>query len=148
MNQRPMLVALAVLSLALLLSGCAGTPKIPADAALTISGSVGQATGWTIDELSAKDQVHAMAPCADSGRDKEFKGPSLNALLDEAKPKKRAAEVVFTGAEGYQAVVSLDAIRETTDAIVAVTPKGKCRLILPGMPEDKQVLGLTKIELR
>jgi len=147
MNRRLAHLAVALLCIAGLLSGC-GKPDMPADAALTISGSVSKTIGWTIDDLAAKEQVRALAPCADSGRDKEFKGPSLNALLDQAKPKTRASEVVFFGAEGYQAVVALDAIRETPDAIVAVTPKGKCRLILPGLPEDKQVLGLTKIEVR
>jgi len=146
-NQRIALVLLAVLALGLLLSGC-GSPTIPSDAALTISGQVRRPTGWTIDALRDLEQVRALAPCADSGRDKEFKGPSLNALLDQTQPKRSASEVVFTGAEGYQAVVPIDTLRETTEAIVAVTPKGKCRLILPGLPEDQQVLGLTKIEVR
>lgn len=148
MHQRLAFLVIAVLCVALLLSGCTSSADIPADSALSVIGQVRRPTGWTIEALRDIEPMRAMAPCADSGRDKEFKGPSLNALLDEAKPRRGASEVVFAGAEGYTAIVSLDVVRQTSDAIVAVTDKGKCRLILPGQPEDKQVLGLTKIEIR
>jgi len=148
MNQRLAFLIFTILCVALLLSGCASGADIPADAALSVTGQVRRPIGWTIEALRDMEQVRALAPCADSGRDKEFKGPSLNALLDQAKPKSKASQVVFSGAEGYTATIDLDTIRQTTDAIVAVTPKGKCRLIVPGLPEEKQVLGLTRIEVR
>ena len=137
-----------LLGMMLLPVGCARETPIPPDTALVIEGLVGKPQALNLDALRSMEQVQAMAPCTDSGRDKEFKGPALNALLDLAKLKSKATEIVFTGDEGYTAVLALDAVRETTDAIIAVTPKGKCRLILPGQLADKQVLGLTTITLR
>ena len=145
-------LVLSALLLAALLSGCASrapqeTPT-PAPVALTITGLVDRPQTWTVDQIKEMDKASAMALCSDSGKERDYTGPLVNGLLDAARPKPEAAEVIFYGEYDVTGQATLAEVRTAADGIVAVTGSGKLRVILPGLPGTAQVTGLTRIELR
>jgi len=147
---RKTLVLVVVFSLSLALTACSQgtTAADKADAALVITGQVRHECAWSIEELRAMESRQAEALCQESGRPKPFKGPAINALLDEADPTRQATVAVLRSGAGYSVEVALADLRACPEGIVGVTPKGQLRAILPGLPPEVQVQSLTEIELR
>jgi DMSO/TMAO reductase YedYZ molybdopterin-dependent catalytic subunit len=116
--------------------------------ALTISGLVDKPQSWTVSQIKEMEKAYARALCADSGQERDFSGPPINALLDLAQPQANASKVVFKGEYDLSGEITLAELRANTEGIVAVTGSGKLRVILPGLPGTVQINGLQAIEVQ
>jgi DMSO/TMAO reductase YedYZ molybdopterin-dependent catalytic subunit len=74
-------------------------------------------------------------------------GILLNYLLDQAGPKSDMVQFISGDASGFSKNVSLTAIHNSPDAIVAIDENGMLRDIIPGQPSNTWVSNLTKIRI-
>lgn len=125
------------------------TPSAPSGGAdLTVTGMVENELSLTEADLRAMDVVQITAEHPKKGS-QTYEGVRLSTLLDMAKVKDGATQVVFTASDGYSAEVFLTEIQACTDCMVAFTDTpGELYLVMPGMPGSNWINDIVKIDVQ
>jgi len=78
----------------------------------------------------------------------DFQGVLLNPILDMAGIKNEATKLVFTASDGYSAVINLNDLRNSPQALLAFmeTP-GEYMVVLPDQPTSSWVKNIIKIDV-
>ncbi len=119
------------------------TPTPAAEVVLTVSGSVDNPLSLSMADLNKYENKSISTPFKNNTT-LNATGVSLNKLLDDSKVKSTASNVTLTASDGYNRTVSLSAIRESTDAIVAYN-NGTLRAVIPGQATGSWVSKLSSI---
>lgn len=132
-----------------LLAACGGAPEggIPADAALKITGAVGNEIGWTEDGVKKMDTMDAQSTNK-KGETETYTGVSLNALLEKAQLNADATTLVFVADDGFEGEVPLADAKACTDCIVSFRSNGGFSMIMPGFDGKAQVKGVIEIKVQ
>ncbi len=117
--------------------------------ALFISGdNVTTKKSYSLSQLKNMTAQMKTITTADSkGINITATGVLLNYLLDQVGPKGVNVTFISGDANGYSKNVTLAAIHDSIDAIVAIDENGVLRNIIPGQPSNTWVGNLTKIRV-
>jgi hypothetical protein len=133
-----------------LLVGCGSSKPaggIPDDAALAITGKVGNEIGWTEEQVRSMDTMEAESTNK-AGEASTYTGVSIAALLEQAQPAPDAETVVFVADDDYTAEIALSDVQACADCIVSFRNQGGFSTVLPGYPGSLQVKGVIEIQIK
>jgi tungstate transport system substrate-binding protein len=117
------------------------------DVALTITGLVEKELKLTMDAVKAIGLVKATLEHPKKGKT-DYEGVKMSALLAQAKPKPEAKKVVLVASDGFTAEVTLDALNQCADCMMAFGDGGKIHAAMPGMESNAWVKDVIKIEVK
>jgi tungstate transport system substrate-binding protein len=117
------------------------------DVALTITGLVEKELKLTMDAVKAIGLVKATLEHPKKGKT-DYEGVKMSALLAQAKPKPEAKKVVLIASDGFTAEVTLDALNQCADCMMAFGDGGKIHAAMPGMESNAWVKDVIKIEVK
>jgi tungstate transport system substrate-binding protein len=120
---------------------------IPENAALKITGNVGQEIGWLEEDVRAMETMEAQSTNS-QGDTETYTGVSINKLLEMAGPAADATTVVFVADDGYTAEVPLAELQACADCIVSFRTRGGFSIVMPGFPGGVQVKGVIEIQVK
>lgn len=143
MKQKNSLLFIILVSMALLLTACAGSaeptpgeaPAAKNEAAFTVDD-----TAYLMSELEGMKTI--TVPYEGKDGTVEYTGVPVMDLLADAGVDGEMA--VFLASDGYEAEVSLAELEDCSDCIVAFDD-GELRMVLPGFPGNVQVKDVVKI---
>ena len=78
----------------------------------------------------------------------DYEGVKLNALLEQAQIKPGASKLVLNASDGFTAEVTLDALNQCADCMMAFGDGGKIHAAMPGMESNAWVKDVVKIEVK
>ena len=128
-------------------SGGQGSPGIPENAALKITGNVAAQVGWPEEEVRSMDTVEAESTNK-QGETKAYTGVPLKQLLNLAGVGPDATALVFVADDGHTAEVALADVLECEDCIASFRNQGGFSIVMPGFPGDVQVKGVVEIQVK
>ena len=117
------------------------------DVALTITGLVDKELKLTMEAVKAIGVVKATLEHPKKGKT-DYEGVKMSVLLGQAKPKPEAKKIVLTASDGFTAEVTLDALNQCADCMMAFGDGGKIHAAMPGMESNAWVKDVVKIEVK
>lgn len=115
--------------------------------ALTVTGLVEKELKLTSDAVKAIGLVKATLEHPKKGKT-DYEGVKMSALLGQAKPKPEAKKIVLTASDGFTAEITLDALNQCADCMMAFGDGGKIHAAMPGMESNAWVKDVVKIEVK
>ncbi|NMC54283.1 MAG: hypothetical protein GYA48_11685 [Chloroflexi bacterium] len=119
----------------------------PAEAALKITGMVGQEMAWSEDEVKALEVIEVESTNKD-GETSTYEGVLISKLLEMAAPSADATTLVFVADDGYTAEAAIADVSSCADCIVSFRSKGGFSTVLPGFEGKLQVKGVVEIQVK
>ena len=120
---------------------------IPENAALKITGKVGQEIGWTEDQVKTMDTIDVQSTNK-QGETQTYTGVLLKDLVALAGPAADATTVVFVAGDGYTAEMPLADLMACTNCIASFRSQGGFSTVLPDHPGNLQVKGVVEIQVK